>query len=80
MEETSISSTYPCSQPLTCSSDNNNLAMLRERGLGGIDGRVDVAMNIRHELVSFDKVVGRKVLHCFCWLYFKEITVMVEVV
>jgi hypothetical protein len=42
--------------------------MLRERGLDGVDSRVKVTMDIRHELVSFDKVVGRKVLHCRCGL------------
>jgi hypothetical protein len=75
----SMDCTYPGSQALACSCDDHHLAPLRERGFGGVDGRIDVAMDSRHELVSFDKMVGGKVLHSCCRLD-SSIGVSVEVV
>ena len=60
--------TYPGSQALACSGDDHHLAPLRERVFGGVDGRINVAMDSRHELVSFDKMVGGKILHSCCRL------------
>ena len=57
---------YSCAQPLTCACDYNNLPSLREGRLGGIYGRIHIAMRILHELMSLDIQIGigSLVVHC----------------
>lgn len=57
---------HPGSEALACSSDDHNLALLRECRLCWVNGRIYIAVGGRHELLSLDEVVDREVLHLEC--------------
>lgn len=66
---------YNPSETFTSSCDDDHLSSLAVGGRGWINGRVDITVCLLGECLRGDKVVNRKVLHCWkllieimrCW-------------
>jgi len=53
---------------LTGTGNYDDFALLGERGLSGINGRIHIAMDGGDELLGFGEVIGREVFHFSFWL------------